>query len=81
MPRKKEKIVSLEVAEPNSTWDYRQGKLLNNFVCKVSDAENAVQKADRKDLWRTEKGYVDAVKGILAPPGTRNASNLFSPMK
>lgn len=77
MPRKKDKIVSLEVLEPNCTWDYRESKLLNNFVCKSSDAENTVQKMDRKDYWRTEKRYTEEVKAILAPPGTRNVSNLF----
>lgn len=77
MPRKKEKILSLEVSEPNSTWDYRNVKLLNNFICKSGDAEYTVQKMDRKDYWRTEKKYPDEVKAILAPPGTRNASNTF----
>lgn len=77
MPRKVDKIISLEVSEPNSAWDYRQSKILNNFVCKKSDAENTVQRMDRKDYWRTEKRFVDEVKGILAEPGTRNASNLF----
>lgn len=77
MPRKKVKIVSLEVTEPNSTWDYRSNKLLNNFVCKQEDTEKALFDMDRKECWRKEKKYADEVKAVLAAPGTRNARNSF----
>lgn len=77
MPRKKEKIISLEVGEPNSTWDYRNMKILKNFVCKKDEAEKVITNMDQKDYWKHEKEYADKVKAILADQGTRNASNAF----
>ena len=77
MPRKKEKIVSLEVIEPNSTWDYRPMKVLNNFICKADDAEKTVQEMDRREFWKHEPTYTSQVKAILAPAGTRNSSSVF----
>ena len=77
MPRKKEKILSLEVIEPNSTWDYRETKVLTNFICKKDDAEKTIVDMDRKEYWKHETGYKDQVKSILADPGTRNASDVF----
>ena len=77
MPRKKEKIVSLEVAEPNSTWDYRNAKILKNFVCKKGEAERVIIDMDQKEYWKHEKKYPENVKAILAEEGTRNASNEF----
>ena len=77
MPRKKEKILSLEVAEVNSMWDYRPARILTNFICKADDAERTIQDMDRKECWKHEKNYTSAVKSILAQPGTRNASNVF----
>ena len=77
MPRKVEKIVSLEVIEPNSTWDYRETKVLNNFICKKDDVERVIQDMDRRDYWKHKKGYTEEVKAILAPAGTRNASSVF----
>lgn len=77
MPRKKEKILSLEVGEPNSTWDYSNTKILKNFICKQDDAEKVIVDMDQKEYWRHEKNYSEEVKSILAAPGTRNASNVF----
>ena len=77
MPRKKEKILSLEVIEPNSTWDYREVKILTNFICKADDAERTIQDMDRREYWKHEKNYGPEVKAILAQPGTRNASTVF----
>ena len=77
MPRKKKKIVSLEVLEVNSIWDYRNTKILHNFICNEDDAENMVQKMDVREFWRSEKDYEKQVKAILAPSGTRNASSQF----
>ena len=77
MPRKKEKILSLEVTEPNSMWDYRETKILTNFICKADDTERIIQDMDRKEYWKHEKDYTSEMKGILAQPGTRNASNVF----
>ena len=77
MLRKKEKILSLEVAEVNSTWDYRAGKSLSNFVCKAEDAERTIQDLDCREHWKHEKNYNAEVRSILAQPGTRNASNVF----
>ena len=77
MPRKKEKILSLEVVETNSTWDYRKTRILNNFVCKANDAERTIQDMDQKEYWKHEKNYTDEMKAILAQPGTRGASNVF----
>lgn len=77
MPRKVEKIISLEVVEPNSMWDYRETKGLTNFICKKDEAERVLQDMDRRDYWRHKKNYVDEVKGILAPAGTRNSSVVF----
>ena len=42
MPRKKEKILSLEVGEPNSTWDCSNAKILKNFICKKDDVPSSV---------------------------------------
>lgn len=77
MPRKKEKIVSLEVIEANSTWDYRPTRVLSNFICKADDAEKTVQDMDLREYWKHEPTYVSQVKAILAPAGTRNASSVF----
>lgn len=77
MPRKKEKYISLEVIEANATWDYRETKLLTNFICKAEDAEKTLQDADRKECWKHEKGYTSEAKAILAPAGTRNSSSVF----
>lgn len=77
MPRKKEKILSLEVIEPNSTWDYRETKILNNFICKKDDAEKTIVDMDRREYWKHETGYKDEVKAILAAPGTRNSRDVF----
>jgi hypothetical protein len=77
MPRKKERILSLEVGEPNSTWDYSSTKILRNFICKKDDAEKAIVDMDQKEYWKHEKNYSEEVKSILAAPGTRNASNVF----
>ena len=77
MPRKKEKILSLEVIEPNSTWDYRETKILNNFICKKDDAEKTIVDMDLKEYWKHESGYKDQIKSVLADSGTRNASDVF----
>lgn len=77
MPRKKEKILSLEVVETNSTWDYRPARILTNFICKADDAEQTIQDMDRKEYWKHEKDYTSQMKAILAQPGTRNASCVF----
>jgi hypothetical protein len=77
MPRKKEKIVSLEVIETNAMWDYRESKALTNFICKADDAEKTIQEMDRQELWKHEESFKDQVKAILAPAGTRNASSVF----
>lgn len=69
--------MSLEVVEANSTWDYRETKVLTNFVCKANDAERTIQDMDSKEYWKHEKDYLSNVKSILAQPGTRNASNVF----
>ena len=77
MPRKKEKILSLEVIETNSTWDYRETKVLNNFICKKDDAEKTVVDMDRREFWKHEASFKDQVKSILSDPGTRNHSDVF----
>jgi hypothetical protein len=77
MPRKKEKILSLEVSELNSLWDYRETRILRNFICKSDDAAKTVQDMDLRDYWKHEKGYAEEVKAILSAPGTRNARNVF----
>lgn len=77
MPKKKEKIVSLEVIETNSLWDYRNSRILQNFICKKDDAEKTVADMDLKDYWKHEKNYANEVKAILAAPGTRNSSSVF----
>lgn len=77
MPRKKGKILSLEVGEPNSTWDYSNIKILKNFICKKDDAEKVIVDMDQKEYWKHEKKYSEEVKSILAAPGTRNASSVF----
>ena len=77
MPRKKERILSLEVGEPNSTWDYSNTKILRNFICKKDDAEKVIVDMDQREYWKHEKNYSEEVKSILAAPGTRNASNVF----
>ena len=77
MPRKKRKIMSLEVLEPNSTWDYSAFKVLNNFICDADDAEKTVQEMDRREFWKHEPDYKNQMKGILSAPGTRYASNSF----
>ena len=77
MPRKKEKILSLEVVEPNSTWDYRKSKSLTNFICKVDDAERIIRDMDLKACWKDERNYPSEVKSVLAQQGTRNASSVF----
>lgn len=77
MPKKKKKIVSLEVLEANSTWDYRKMKVLRNFVCNEEDAEKLVSEMDIRETWKHETGYQKKVKAILAPDGTRNASTVF----
>ena len=77
MPRKKEIILSLEVGEPNSTWDYSSTKILKNFICKKDDAEKVIVDMDQKEYWKYEKNYSEEIKSILAVPGTRNASTVF----
>lgn len=77
MPKKKEKIVSLEVIEMNSLWDYRSSRILQNFICKKDDAEKTVADMDLKDYWKHEKNYANEVKAILAAPGTRNSNSVF----
>jgi len=77
MPRKKQKIVALEVVEANSKWDYRPARVLTNFICKEEDAEKTVQEMDRLEFWKHEPDYTSQVKAILAPAGTRNASTVF----
>ena len=77
MPKKKRKIVSLEVLEPNSTWDYTATKVLNNFICDAEDAEKTIQDMDRRDYWKHETDYKNQIRGILSAPGTRYASNSF----
>jgi hypothetical protein len=77
MPKKKEKIVSLEVIETNSLWDYRNSRILQNFICKKDDTEKTVADMDLKDYWKHEKNYANEVKAILAAPGTRNSSSVF----
>lgn len=75
MPRKKKKIVSMEVLEINSMWDYRNSKALRNFVCYEEDVEDTVKEMDTKETWKHEKDYEKQLKRVLAPSGTRNASN------
>ena len=77
MPRKKDKLVSLEVIELNSTWDYRNTRTLTNFICKKDDAERKLQDADIHEIWKSEKKFANEAKAILAPAGTRNASHVF----
>ena len=77
MPRKKKKVVSLEVIEINSAWDYRQVKILDNFVCYHDDAEQTIQEMDKRDFWKHESSYKNQVKSILAAKGTRGASDVF----
>lgn len=77
MPRKKKKVISLEVVENNSMWDYRQTKNLLNFICSEGDAERTVQDMDIRELWKHQAGYEKEMKAILAPAGTRNASSVF----
>ena len=77
MPKKKERMLALEVVEINPTWDYRQSKILQNFVCKKDEAEKVIADMDLQEYWKHEKKYGDEVKAILAAPGTRNASNVF----
>ena len=77
MPRKKEKILSLEVIEVNSVFDYRPVRILKNFICKADDAEKTIQDMDIKEYWKHEKGYTNEIKSILAPAGTRNSSVVF----
>lgn len=77
MPRKKKRIVSLEVLEPNSLVDYSQSKTLKNFICDADDAEKVIMEMDRKERWKHEKDYKGQVKAVLAPRGTRGASDTF----
>ena len=77
MPRKKDKLVSLEVMETNATWDYRGSRTLHNFICKKDDAERVILDMDTQERWKHEKKYADQVKSIFAPSGTRNSSNVF----
>ena len=77
MPRKVEKIIAVEVVEPNSCWDYRETRVLTNFICKKDEAEKVIVDMDRRDYWKHKKNYSDEVKAILAPAGTRNASMVF----
>ena len=77
MPKKKKKVVSLEVLEVNSKWDYQPARTLRNFICNAEDAEKTVQDMDIKELWKHEPGYQKQMKAILAPEGTRNASTVF----
>ena len=77
MPRKKKKIVSLEVLEINAMWDYRGMKVLRNFVCNEEDAEKLLPEMDVREIWKHEADYQKQVKAILAPIGTRNASTVF----
>ena len=77
MPRKKEQVLSVEVVETNSTWDYRDTRILKNFICKKSEAEKVIVDMDLRDTWKHEAKFSDNVKAILAAPGTRNASSVF----
>ena len=77
MPRKKEQVLSVEVVETNSTWDYRDTRILKNFICKKSEAEKVIVDMDLRDTWKHEAKFSDNVKAILADPGTRNASSVF----
>lgn len=72
MPRKKEKILALEVVETNSLWDYRPTRAFHNFICKDTAAEKTVTDLDLKENWKHDKDYPDNVKAILAPFGTRS---------
>ena len=77
MPRKKEKIISLEVIEPNSTWSYIKERPFYNFICKKDEAEDILKTQDRRGLTGNMKQYESEVKSILAPSGTRNSSSVF----
>ena len=78
MPKKKKKkVMSLEVLEVNSLWDYRRCKTLRNFICNEEDAENTVQEMVLNETWKQQGDYQKQVKAILAPSGTRNASTYF----
>lgn len=77
MPRKKEQVLSVEVVETNATWDYRDTRILKNFICKKSEAEKVIVDMDLRDTWKHEAKFSDNVKAILADPGTRNASSVF----
>ena len=77
MPKKKKKIISLEVSEPNSTWNYSTGRTLTNFICFEDDAPKIIMEMDKRETWKHERDYEAQVKAILAPSGTRNFSNTF----
>lgn len=77
MPKKKKKILSVEMLEINSTWDYRNARIFNNFMCNQEDVESTMVDMDRKEYWKKGQQYKDEVKSILAPRGTRNASEMF----
>ena len=77
MPRKKKKVMSLEVLEINSLWDYRKCRVLRNFICNDGDAEKLIPEMDVREFWKHQTDYQKQVKAILAPAGTRNASCCF----
>lgn len=77
MPRKKIKYLSLEVVEANSTWDYRKSRSVKNFICKEDDFETTMTDMLTKETYKHDKHLKDEMKGVLAPKGTRNASDLF----
>lgn len=77
MPKKKSKILSLEVSEINAQWDYSSSKPFRNFICKEEDVEETLERMLTKSATKHEKTYTDQVEAILAPRGSRKSSNVF----
>ena len=77
MPRKKEKLLAIEVIETNSSWDYRPTRAFHNFICKETSADKMITDADLQENWKYDKEYSSNLKAILATPGTRNHSYVF----
>ena len=77
MPKRKKKVITLEVLEPNSTWDYRESRILNNFVCTEDGIDKAMIASDKGEYWKHEKNYVKEKTSIFAKKGTRGASDVF----
>ena len=69
--------MSLEVAEVNSTWDYRKSRKLYNFICNEGDVEGIVREMRKNEYWIKDSSFDSQLKAILAPQGTRNSSNYF----